>query len=424
MLNKDQQAVANDFYSFLLSDEKEFLIDASAGYGKSYLIKYLATDGINTYNKGASAIGSKTFEVALTATTNKAAEALEVATNLPTRTIHNLLGLIVKPNFSTGEEELKASGKTQIIKRTVIFIDECSMIDNQLFDFIHKLTHECKLVYVGDKYQLTPVRSGLSPVYKNNLVEHTLTIPMRNANHKELVDLCTQLKKTVETGVFNPIKLVPGIIDLYDKDQMAKAYQKEFVVNNGQDARSLTYTNKMSVIYNNYIKSIRGQTEVFNDGDFCISNSVCCLGNKTLHAEDEIYIKKVIKRHVQRQLAEGFQPVELSLCEIEWHGQLIETAIPESYHQVKNLLKALAKAKEWYQYFAIKEGFLDLRPRDSCTIHKAQGSTLNTVFIDAKDLSTCTVSSTTARLLYVAVSRAKSHVIFYGDLKSKYGKFV
>ena len=79
------------------------------------------------------------------------------------------------------------------------------MIDNQLFDFIHKLTHECKLVYVGDKYQLTPVRSGLSPVYKNNLVEHTLTIPMRNANHKELVDLCTPLKKPVETGVFNPI---------------------------------------------------------------------------------------------------------------------------------------------------------------------------------------------------------------------------
>ena len=49
---------------------------------------------------------------------------------------------------------------------------------------------------------------------------------------------------------------------------------------------------------------------------------------------------------------------------------------------------------------------------------------IDTVFIDAKDLSTCTVSSTTARLLYVAVSRAKSHVIFYGDLKNKYGKFV
>lgn len=424
MLNKDQQQVANDFYSFLLSDDKEFLIDASAGYGKSYLIKHLATDGMNTYNKAASAIGSNMYDVALTATTNKAAEALEVATGLPTKTIHSLLGLVVKPNFSTGSEELKTSGKTQVIRRTVIFIDECSMIDNQLFEFIHRLTHECKLVYVGDKYQLTPVKSGLSPVYRNNLVEHTLTIPMRNANHQELVDLCTQLKKTVETGVFNPIKLVPGVIDLYDKDQMAKAYQQEFVVNKGQAARSLTYTNKQSVIYNNYIKHIRGLTEVFNDGDFCISNSVCCLGNKTLHAEDEIYIRKVNKRHVQRQLAEGYPTVELSLCEIEWHGYLIETAIPESYHQVKNLLKALARDKKWYQYFAIKEGFLDLRPRDSCTIHKAQGSTLDTVFIDVTDLSTCTVSNTTARLLYVAASRAKSHIIFYGDLKNKYGHFI
>lgn len=425
MLNKDQQAIAEEFRDFLFSDDKEFLIDASAGYGKSYLMKHLATVSFKEYLEGCKAINvePKYRDIALTATTNKAAESLETATGMDTSTIQSLFGLIVRPDFEKGTTELKKSNKTSVICNTVIFIDECSMVDSKLLEFINELTHECKIIYVGDKYQLTPVKSGLSPVYSKHLKEHTLTIPMRNANHQELIDLCNQLKETVITEEFKPIKLYKGIIDLYDNDLIAQAYKQEFVDKNGNEARSLTYTNKQAVTYNNYIKNLRGQTEVYNDGDYYIANSVCCLGNKTIHVEDEVYIERVFKRGIQRSLAEGYPPVSLTEALVKWHGIELHVALPESYMQIKALLKMLSKDKKWYQYFAIKEGYLDLRPRDACTIHKAQGSTLETVFIDANDLSTCTQSGVTARLLYVACSRAKSHIIFYGDLKRKYGLF-
>ena len=49
---------------------------------------------------------------------------------------------------------------------------------------------------------------------------------------------------------------------------------------------------------------------------------------------------------------------------------------------------------------------------------------MDTVYIDATDLSTCTQKEVAARLLYVAVTRAKKHVVFYGDLAQKFGGFI
>ena len=69
----------------------------------------------------------------------------------------------------------------------------------------------------------------------------------------------------------------------------------------------------------------------------------------------------------------------------------------------------------------LKEEFPDLRPREACTVHKSQGSSFDTVYIDADDLSTCTNIATAARLLYVAVSRSRNRVVFYGKLHKKLG---
>ena len=60
----------------------------------------------------------------------------------------------------------------------------------------------------------------------------------------------------------------------------------------------------------------------------------------------------------------------------------------------------------------------------SCTIHKAQGSTVNTVYIDCKDISTCRNPDTVARLLYVAATRATDRIVFLNNLAPKYGSFI
>ena len=91
---------------------------------------------------------------------------------------------------------------------------------------------------------------------------------------------------------------------------------------------------------------------------------------------------------------------------------------PEDYKKVLNFLR---KNKDWKKFYTIKDYFGDLRNRDSCTVHKSQGSTVNDVFIDLEDLMKCRQPDMVRRLLYVAISRARNNVYFYGDLKEKYG---
>ena len=92
---------------------------------------------------------------------------------------------------------------------------------------------------------------------------------------------------------------------------------------------------------------------------------------------------------------------------------------------MKLLLKNIAKEakvnpKKWPLYFQYKDEWLDLRPAYASTVHKAQGSTYTTVFMDLSDIGKCNIASDVARMLYVSISRASKQVYLYGDLPSKY----
>ena len=64
----------------------------------------------------------------------------------------------------------------------------------------------------------------------------------------------------------------------------------------------------------------------------------------------------------------------------------------------------------------IERTWIDLRAAYAQTVDKSQGSTYDKVFIDLDDISHCTSGARIARMLYVAVSRARHQVIFTGDL--------
>ena len=94
--------------------------------------------------------------------------------------------------------------------------------------------------------------------------------------------------------------------------------------------------------------------------------------------------------------------------------------LPKRHSDAKALLKRLAKKKEWVDFFSIKETWLDLRPSYASTVHKSQGSTYETTFIDMSDIGKCRIPSDVARMVYVAITRASQQVIIYGDLPPKY----
>lgn len=430
-LNKGQQEAADLFFKMLLDpDQKEMVITGGAGYGKSFLISWFQEDGMNQYYSLCDVLGVYPFyckeDFCLTATTNKAAEVLTNAIGDQVETIHSFLGLKVMNNFETGTTSLERNQKWHINHNKIIVIDECSMIDQELYEYIKQACdNTCKIIYVGDKNQLVPVKSGLSPVFKNNIPIVELTEVVRFANTQPLVDLANQLKETVETGIFKPIQLVPGVIDLYDNTTMQNSISSTFA-NPDNESRIVTYTNNRSILYNSFIRNdVRHYKNLYEPGEHFISTTNCHItSKKMLHVEDEIIIKNIdyTPKTVNVTAAASYEAYE-AFC-TNYSGESFKLNLPVNILQVRNDIKFFGKAKNWTSYFYLKDWVPDLRPRDSCTIHKVQGTTLDSVYIDLSDLSSCRNPDTAARLLYVACTRARRHIIFYGSLAKKYGGLI
>lgn len=423
-LNQGQQKAAEGFIQFLFSSDKELIISGGGGVGKTHLMGYLIDSVMVTYFDTCKIMGIEPLynEVIMTATTNKAAEVLGIATKRPTMTIHSFLNLKVMDNHDTGKSKLTQTRSWKIHENMIIFIDECSMIDSALHRFIREGTHNCKIVYVGDHCQLPPVTETISPIYRNNLPFYELTQSMRNAGQPALMTVCAQLRDTVETGIFKPIQIVPGIIDHVGDDEMQQLVYDHFQ-HQTRSARILTYTNQKSILYNEFVRDIRQLPYEYGVGELLINNQPIQLRDRQgLSVEAEV---EIIGQDEQTELMTIEPGVKL-----EVRNSVIRTGIGQVFTEVPmvvdrahylSLVKFYQRQKNWNRYFYLKNTFPDLRPRDASTGHKSQGSTYDIAFIDVGDLSTCRQPDIAARLLYVCFSRASSRVILYGDLDSKYG---
>ena len=423
-LNKGQQEAADGFFEFLLSPEKEMILSGPGGVGKTFLMGYLIDRVLPQYLEICAMTGVKEIyeEVVMTATTNKAVEVIATATQRPAQTIHSFLNLTIKDDYKTGNSILTRSRSWQVHSRKIIFIDECSMIDSQLLKMIHEGTHQCKVIYIGDHCQLSPITEVISPIYRMGLPFYELTEPMRNAEQPALMRLCQQLRDTVETKVFKPIHLVPGVIDRLNDSDMTKQLAITFAQQT-KDSRVLAYTNQRVVEYNDHFRTLRGLPAEYSVGEFLINNNSFMYGTQLrLGVETEVEVIQQNK-HYRTINIEGNTNliVRPTSFKTSLGSVFVDVPLPVNMAYCTSLLKYYAKLKNWKQYFYIKDTFPDLRPRDAATVHKAQGSTYDTVFIDLDNLNTCHNPNIVARMLYVAVTRAKSNVIFYGDLAPKYG---
>lgn len=423
-LNQGQNAVADAFFDFLLDpNQSEFNISGPGGTGKTYLMSHLIDDTMPRYMETCELMGTKPMyqEVVMTATTNKAAEVLARATGRPTSTYHSFQGLTVKNDFKTGDSNVIPSKSFSVKRNKIIFIDEASMIDRQLLKYAREGTHNSKLVFVGDASQLLPVKENKSPVYAGNIPTHYLTEQMRT-DQPELKALHQQLRDTVNgvTG-FLPIKCVPGIIDWVQGEEMEKLVLDHFT--QPTDSRIVAYTNDQVINYNNYIRGANGHTGEYKVGEKLVSNSAVAISMEDrLSIEQEV---EIIDQDSATRMIRVVNDIELevrdSTLDLGYGGIVSSVPVPTDPDYFNRLVKWLGKDKNWEPYFRMKETIPDLRALHACTVHKSQGSTYDTIFIDATDLSSCRQPDMVARLLYVAVSRARKRVVFYGDLAQKYG---
>lgn len=233
--------------------------------------------------------------------------------------------------------------------------------------------------------------------------------------------LCNQLRETVKTGVFKPIKIVPGVIDWLSDDDMEREVHNEFL-GKDTDARILAYTNDRVVAYNDHIRELRHLHSTYTIGEKLINNSAVQLKDNMMSVEEEVEIIQLSDTVDEIQVEDGiYMAVRYADLENKFGDVYANMPLPEDKDHYNKLIKYFTKNKNWERYFYMKKTFPDLRPRDAATVHKAQGSSYITAFVDLGNLSTCRDPNLAARLLYVAFTRARTRVVLYGELAPKFG---
>lgn len=414
-LSADQQAAANAFIAFLLDDTKhEILLIGNAGTGKSFLTKYLVQLARNNA-KLLTLLGSTDgdLNIEFTASTNKAAVVLSEKVGEPATTIHSLLGLKVLNDYKTGQTTLQKTGATQVFYNTLIIIDEASMIDSSLLKIIREQTMNCKLLYIGDSAQLAPIFETVSPVFVSVPDKLELTTIQRQQQNNPIITLSQQLRDSVFSDSFSEI--MPNGIQIQHlqgedfQSEINRTFTHNYTVNS---AKILAWTNSKVLQYNEYVHQLIKGTPDITIGDILVTNNpILGTNGSTVHSTDSFVTVAAIQPSTEKGIDGNWITIKESRTKV---------FVANNLNEVTQLLKNLSKQKDWVKYFAAKDFFADLRNIYSSTVHKSQGSTYGTVFIDLSDIGSNNKSNEVARLLYVAITRASERVVFYGKLPSKY----
>lgn len=419
-LNKDQQAGFMQVINFINGPDQFMDISGGAGTGKTYLIAQIA-DAILKHK----APDSPLHTVAITATTNKAAAVIAEAMpqhSSEITTIYSFMNLRISENYRTGTVKVVPTAKWHVHSGTLIIIDECSMINSELFKYLQKgIDSTCKVLFVGDKNQLAPVKENLSPIYTQGFSTAYLSVPVRNAEQQALMDLCEQAKQTVLTGVFTRIKGVPGVIDLVDGVQAQGVLEREFL-NEDPSRRVISYTNKRVIEYNSYIRQLRSYEQPFEVGEIVSNNTSAELpGKERLYTDQILRITKVMDDYMDKTIVAD-EEVRMIMLEIEDANtkQAYAVTVFADPNDRNLVLKYYSGMAKWDRFFKIKGMYPDLRSVSASTTHKAQGSTYEKVIVDLADIGKSTNREQTARMQYVALSRPKTQIFIRGQLPERY----
>lgn len=429
-LSPSQQEVLDEFPVFLMDDSAtELVITGFAGAGKSFLTRYLA-QAAEDQQTLVRALRPEVPRRVLwfSATTNKAANVLKNMVGQQASTIHNLLGLVVDTNYKTGLQTLKQKAKPENLNHSIVFIDEASMIDYQLLQTIRKMRanyKDCKMVFIGDSYQLPPVFEAFSPVFRpnkrNNIFE--LKEVQRQAEDNPVLQLSAQYRAVIDDPSLNWPEITGDgehIIVHQDNQSYLEAIKNAFTQSHDvNDYRVLAWENQRVREYNAWIRNFLGMPEFYQPGEMVLTNKPLMAQNRAILAQTDTIHKVTRSADIQK------------IKDVEGYYVNVEN-ISQGFFQPRNwghanwLFKKLAveanKKNDWTEYYRLKNAWADFRPVHSTTVHKAQGSTFREVFVDMGNIGKNTKWHEAARLAYVAISRASHRVHILGNLKPRSNK--
>lgn len=407
-LTADQQAAKEAFNAFLCDQfETVFVLKGYSGTGKSTLVRTLLTE-LPDFMRIAKLVNPdmREYQVQLTATTNKAAENLRQISGEEVKTIASFLHLRVQTDFKTRQTKLVPRDGF-IAEGFLLFIDEASFIDQELLQYIYARTRNCKIVFMGDSAQLLNVGCVKPPVFNGKYSGAELREVVRQAEGNPIVELSTQFRHTVNTGVWPKFRPDGHHIQWLERDAFNQAIVQEFGKPGWKyaDSKILSYTNKCAIAFNKFVRSNIAGSPHFEVGDYAVCNSYVTHGKNSIQTDRLVQINHI-----------GEDTLQLDVPGNVFTVDGLQFFMPKTLELRNARLKRAKAEDDGHTVATIDESWIDLRAAFACTTNKSQGSTYDQVFIDLDDMATCTSGDQLARLLYVSVSRARSKVVMTGDL--------
>ena len=415
-LTPDQDQALRDVIAFLCDKtQTEAALSGPAGSGKTFLTKLILQKARDPKLNGMISLilgHDMRLNVLLTSSTNKAASVLSNATGEEAQTIHKALGLIVKNDYVTGHTKVVKTKNSKVLENHFLMVDEASMVNRQLLHTIREQTHNCKILFIGDAYQLAPVKENLSPVFEVVSNHIKLTTIRRQAATNSIVPFASSFREALETNVFPRIESSgANVIHLTPPDFQQQIDTNFMTDTDPNGSRILAWTNNRVHEYNTYVRSLFTSNPEFIPGEKVITNSAVMSADGEHRIFKGEQIVEITKIDPDTEYKIDGWWIELNGCENHFMAR-------QPTH-VQQMLKHYAKHKDWKNYYGLKDFFIDLRPHYASTVNKAQGSTYRDVFIDVEDIGRNTKSSEIARLMYTAITRASGNIYMRGDLPAR-----
>lgn len=459
---EDQAKAYNDIIEFINNsfnpnDFKRALV-GPAGTGKTYLVNALISNCKLSY----SVIG-------LSAPTHKACRVLSESiknTNCKVITIQSALGLRLNfdvEKFDIHNPPFDPKGKIKIKDLRLFIVDESSMINNGLKIFLEKVckNNSCKILYIGDSYQLPPVGEKTSTAFQhiklfklNQIVRQGDTNPVRN--------LLSILRDDIANNTFNFINYINAYREQWDESfiQGYKVcnyeefnniiytnFNDEELTKNVDFCKIVGYTNNCISNWNKFVRNLiikDADKAILNKNDLLISyiNIVDQYLSIVLQNSEEYIVKDIVNYVHPKYGLKGYMAQFIAIHGGKSTNPLFiidhrDAYTINKYIEISNELIDLAKksrsnvkAQRWKDYYSFKESCLllaniiksdgtilysrDLDYGFALTANKSQGSTFDTVFVDVNDIiydkygKPYTNMNEVKRRLYTACSRCKN----------------
>ena len=431
-------AIESKVGTFLNSGKPEdymLSLMGAAGTGKTFLTTQIAKYLLEK-QKQLSHPEELKYHFVVTAPTHKAVSVLanlmfEQKMQVSCKTIHSFLAIKPFIDYETGEERFMVD-KTKSGKdvTSILIVDESSMIGSELYSFIKEsiLDGHIKLVlFIGDPYQLLPVNDNANKVYELNQT-FKLKEVVRQAKESPIIQIATDLREAIASQEFGDLRDFFEAYANKDSDigylHNREDFLNEFYVkaNWHEEEKILaTYKNKDVDAFNSAIRAkYWEEREILNPptllpGDKLRFKEMYGVGDVTLYNNSQVVTLKKAEKMYHNDLG-----IEYWECrDIDAPKQQIFRVVdPDSLKTFNEKLDIIAKKakasdyphnrKMWKLFYDVRAMFAQVQYVHASTIHKLQGSTYETVYIDLFSLLGNGYMSMDEkyRLVYVAVTRA------------------